>query len=58
MAIHDAWLTALHSHPAGPLTVTVPSPPAAGSAWLAADTVKEQIGTGTAGSASCEMVTT
>ena len=60
IAIHEALLTALHSQPAGPLTVTVPFPPAAATVWLEADNVNGQgtVGTGPAAIASCEMVTT
>jgi hypothetical protein len=60
IAIHEALLTALHSQPAGPLTVTVPFPPAAASVWLEGENVTEQgtVGTGPAAIASCEMVTT
>ncbi len=38
---HDAPLVAVQAHPAAAVTVTVPGPPAAGSAWLAGEIVYE-----------------
>jgi hypothetical protein len=36
---HAAPLAAVHAHPVGAVTVTVPDPPEAATAWLVAESV-------------------